>query len=155
MQCLSSRKYTQSKYCHIWSTYWTSNITMYIGSLITEDGRSEKEIKRRRMIAQHRMHLPKWEHRRCCGRLRAIKRYVWPTLFYGDWSRDMDNYKITVVQTWCLGDVDISQTIENIMDGNCYQQGRIEKDGNRQRNSATIQDEETIRHLDITHHSYN
>ena len=29
------------------------------------------------------------------------------------------------------------------MDGNGYQQGRIEKDGNRQRNNATIQDEET------------
>ena len=30
------------------------------------------------------------------------------------WSRDTDNYKITVIQTW---DVDMSQNIENIMDG--------------------------------------
>ena len=37
---------------------------------------------------------------------------------------------------------DISQSIENIMDGKYYQRGNIEKDRNRPRNSATIQDEE-------------
>ena len=36
----------------------------------------------------------------------------------------------------------ISQSIENIMDEKDYQRGSIEKDGNRQRNSETIQDEE-------------
>ena len=36
----------------------------------------------------------------------------------------------------------ISQRIENIMNGKDYQQGSIEKDGNRQRRSETIQDEE-------------
>ena len=54
----------------------------------------------------------------------------------------MDKYKITVVQTRCLRNVDISQSIENIMDGKDYQRGSIEKDGNRQRNSATNQYEE-------------
>ena len=37
----------------------------------------------------------------------------------------------------------LSQSFENIMDGKDYQRGSIEKDGNRQRNSETIQDEET------------
>ena len=37
---------------------------------------------------------------------------------------------------------DISQNIEHIMGGKDYQRLGIEKDGNRQRNSATIQDEE-------------
>ena len=37
---------------------------------------------------------------------------------------------------------DISQNIENIMDGKDYQRLSIEKDWNRQRNSATIQDED-------------
>ena len=35
-----------------------------------------------------------------------------------------------------------SQNIENIMDGKDYQRGSIEKDGNRQINSETIQDEQ-------------
>ena len=37
----------------------------------------------------------------------------------------------------------IAQSIENIMDGKDYQQGSIEKDGDRPRNSETIQDQET------------
>ena len=41
----------------------------------------------------------------------------------------------------------ISQSIENIMDGKDYQRGSIEKDGNRLRNSETIQDEEITIHL--------
>ena len=60
---------------------------MYLGSLITEDGRCEKEIKRRIMIARTtfiNMRTPL----SCRGinlktRLRAIKCYIWPTLFYG------------------------------------------------------------------------
>ena len=94
---------------------------MYIGSLISEDGRCEKEIKRRIVIAR-----TTFTNMRtlllCRGinlktRLRVIKCYIWPTLLnaqYGLvpfrvlklkiedlWSRDMDNnyYKITVVQT--------------------------------------------------------
>ena len=91
---------------------------MYIVSLITEDGISEKEIKRRIMIA-----VTTFTNTRtllsCRGihlntsRVRAIQCYIWPTL----WSRDMDNYKISVVQTWCLWDVDLSQSFETIMDG--------------------------------------
>ncbi len=60
---------------------------VYLASLITEDGRSEKEIKRRIMIARStftNMRTLLW----CRGinlktRLRAIKCYIWPTLFYG------------------------------------------------------------------------
>ena len=35
----------------------------------------------------------------------------------------------------------ISKSTENIMDGKNYQRGSIEKDGDRQRNSETIQDQ--------------
>ena len=60
---------------------------MYLGSLITEDGRSEKEIKRRRMIARSTFTNMR-TLLSCRGinlktRLRAIKCYIWPTLFYG------------------------------------------------------------------------
>ena len=60
---------------------------MYLGSLITEDGRSEKEIKRRIMIAQSTFTNMR-TLLSCRGinlktRLRAIKLYIWPTLFYG------------------------------------------------------------------------
>ena len=60
---------------------------MYLGSLITEDGRCEKEIKRSIMITR-----TTFTNMRtlllCRGinlktRLRAIKCYIWPTLFYG------------------------------------------------------------------------
>ena len=47
--------------------------------------------------------------------------------------------------------LDISQSIENIMDGKDSKRGSIEKVGNRQRNSATIQDEE----ITISKTSYN
>ena len=40
--------------------------------------------------------------------------------------------------------MDISQSIDNIMDGKYYQRGSIEKDGNRQINSATIIQDEDI-----------
>ena len=52
------------------------------------------------------------------------------------WSRDMD--KSTVVQMQCLCDVDILQSIDNVMDGKDYQQGSIEKAVSRQRNSLAI-----------------
>ena len=60
---------------------------MYLGSLTTEDGRSEKEIKRRIMIAR-RTFTNMRTLLSCRGinlktRLRAIKCYIWPTLFYG------------------------------------------------------------------------
>ena len=73
-------------------------------------------------------------------RLRAIKCYVWPILFYG-----AETWTITKsLNHSCpdLVDVDVSQSIENIMDGKHYQRGSIEKGGNRQKNSATIQNEE-------------
>ena len=60
---------------------------MYLGSLITEDERSEKEIKRRIMIARTTFNNMR-TLLSCRGinlktRLRAIKCYIWPTLFYG------------------------------------------------------------------------
>ena len=60
---------------------------MYLGSLISEDGRSEKEIKRRIMIARSTFTNMR-TLLSCRGinlktRLRAIKYYIWPTLFYG------------------------------------------------------------------------
>ena len=54
------------------------------------------------------------------------------------WSRAKDNNKITVVQTRCLRDVNISHSFDNIMDGKYYHRGSIEKDGNRQINRETI-----------------
>ena len=60
---------------------------MYIGTLITEDGRSEKETKRRRMIARttftNMRTLISCRGIHLKTRLRAIKCYVWPTLFNG------------------------------------------------------------------------
>ena len=60
---------------------------VYLGSLITEDGISEKEIKRRIMIARSTFTNVR-TLLSCRGinlntRLRAIKCYIWPTLFYG------------------------------------------------------------------------
>ena len=60
---------------------------MYLGSLITEDGGSEKEIKRRIMIAwttfTNMRTLLSCRGINLKTRLRAIKCYIWPTLFYG------------------------------------------------------------------------
>ena len=60
---------------------------MYIGSLTTEDGISEKEIKRRMMIVRT-IFINMRTLLSCRGihlntRLRVMKCYVWPTLFYG------------------------------------------------------------------------
>ena len=60
---------------------------MYLGSSITEDGRSEKEIKRRIMIARSTFTNMR-TLLSCRGiyletRLRTIECYIWPTLFYG------------------------------------------------------------------------
>ena len=60
---------------------------MYLGSLITDDGRCEKEIKRRIMIARttftNMRTLLSCRGIHLKTRLRAIKCYIWPTLFYG------------------------------------------------------------------------
>ena len=60
---------------------------MYLGSLITDDGRSEKEIKRRPIIARSTFTNMR-ALLSCRGinlktRLRAIKCYIWPALLYG------------------------------------------------------------------------
>ena len=54
----------------------------------------------------------------------------------------MDNHKICVVKTLCLRDVGISKNTENIMNRKNYQRGSNEKDGDRQRNSETIQEQD-------------
>ena len=65
----------------------TSYNFMYLRSLITEDGISEKEVKRRIMIA--RITFTNMRTLLSCRginlktRLRAIQCYIWPTLFYG------------------------------------------------------------------------
>ena len=117
---------------------------MYLGSLITEDGRSEKEIKRimiaRSTFTNMRTLLS------CRGinlktRLRAIKCYIWPALFYGaeTWTTTKSLFsRLDAFEMWVY-----RRVFKNIMDGKDYQRGSIEKDGNRQRNSETIQDEET------------
>ena len=60
---------------------------MYLGSLITEDGRSEKEINRRIMIARttftNTRTLISCRGINLKTRLRTIECYIWPTLFYG------------------------------------------------------------------------
>ena len=116
---------------------------MYIWSLITEDGRSEKEIKRRIMIARSTFTNMR-TLLSCRGinlkiRLRAIQCYIWPTLFYGaeTWTITKSLLsRLDAFEMWVYRRVlKISWTEKRL--------GSIEKDGNRQRNSETIQDEET------------
>ncbi len=116
---------------------------MYLGSLITEDGRSEKEIKRRRMIARatytNMRTLLSCQGINLKTRLRAIKCYIWPTLFYGaeTWTITKSLLsRLDAFEMWVV-------SFKNIMDGKDHQRGSIGKDGNRQINSETIQDEET------------
>ena len=68
-------------------TIYSVAVAKNLGSLVTEDGRSEKEIKRRIMIARSTFTNMR-TLLSCRGinlkiRLRAIKCYIWPTLFYG------------------------------------------------------------------------
>ena len=117
---------------------------MYLGSLITEDGRSEKEIKRRIMIARSTFTNMR-TLLSCRGinlktRLRAIKCYIWPTLFYGAETWTTTKSLLSRLDAF---DMWVYRSFKNIMDGKDYQRGSIEKDENRQRNSETIQDEET------------
>ena len=125
---------------------------MYLGSLITEDGRGEKEIKRRIMIARTTFTIMiTLLSRRGINlktRLRAIKCYIWPTLFYGAETWTITKYmfsRLDAFEMW------VSQSIENMMDGKYYKRGSIEKDEDRPRNSETIQDQETT----ISRTSYN
>ena len=60
---------------------------LYLGSIITEDERCEKEIKRIIMIARttftNMRTLLSCRGINMKTRLRAIQFYIWPTLFYG------------------------------------------------------------------------
>ena len=73
---------------------------MYLGSVITEDGRCEKEIKRRIMIARTtftNMRTVIVSRHKPEDQIKSSKMfYMADTIL---WSRDMDNYKISVVQT--------------------------------------------------------
>ena len=68
---------------------------MYLDSLITEDGRCEKEIKRRIMIARTTFtNMRTLLSCRCINlktRLRAIKCYIWPTLWVRDRHGQLQN----------------------------------------------------------------
>ena len=94
---------------------------MYHGSLITEDGRSEKEIKRRIMIARSTFANMR-TLLSCRGinlktRLRAIKCYIWPTLFYGaeTWTITKSLLsRLDAFEMWAY------RSFENIMDGKDY-----------------------------------
>ena len=74
---------------------------MYLGSLITEDGRSEKEIKRRVIIVRTTF----TNMRKCTivprhkpeDQIKSNKMLCLADIIL--WSRDIDNNKITVVQT--------------------------------------------------------
>ena len=117
---------------------------MYLGSLITEDGRCEKEIKRRIMIARttftNMRTLLSCRGINLKTRLRAIKCYIWPTLLYGaeTWTITKSLLsRLDAFEMWVYRRIlKISWTEKN------YQRGSIEKDGDRQRNSETIQDQE-------------
>ena len=72
--------------------------------------------------------------------LKAIQCYIWPILFYGAETWTITKSLLSILdafEIWIY-----RRVLENIMDGKDYQRGSIEKDGNRQRNSETIQDEE-------------
>ena len=81
-------------------------------------------------------------------RLRAIKCYIWPTLFYGAETWTITKYMLSRLDAFEMW---VSQSIENMMDGKYYKRGSIEKDEDRPRNSETIQDQETA----ISRTSYN
>ena len=79
---------------------------MYLGSLITEDGRSEKEIKRRIMIA--RTTFTNMRTLLSCRGInlrttRAMQCYVWPTLFYGAEARTITKsllFRLDAFEMW-------------------------------------------------------
>ena len=74
-------------------------------------------------------------------RLRAIKCYIWPTLFHGAETWTTTKYllsRLDAFEMWVYRRVlKISSTEKD------HQRGSIEKNGNMQRNSENIQDEET------------
>ena len=117
---------------------------MYLGSLITEDGRCEKEIKRRIIIVRTRFTNMR-TLLSCRGinlktRLRATKCYIWPTLFYG-----AETWTITKSLLSKLDDFEMwvyRRVLKISWTENNYQRGSIVKDGDRQRISETIQDQE-------------
>ena len=79
---------------------------MYLGSLITEDGRSEKEIKRIIMIARstftNMRTLPSFRGINLKTRLRAIKCYICPTLFYEAETWTLKNLSCPdLTHFWC------------------------------------------------------
>ena len=118
---------------------------MYIGSLITENGKSEKEIKRRIMIAR-----TTFTNMRtllsCRGinpktKLRAIKCYIWPTLYYGAEIWTITKSLLSILdacEMWVYRRVLKISWTEKIANEEV-----LNKDGNMQRNNETIQDEET------------
>ena len=114
---------------------------MYLGSLITEYGRCEKYTKRRIMIARttftNMRTLLSCRGINLKTRLRAIKCYIWPTLLYGAETCTITKSllsRLDAFEMWVYGKYHGQKHF--------YQRGSIEKDGDRQRNSETIQDQE-------------
>ena len=64
-----------------------------------------------------------------------------PNKYYSLWTKKILDSRF-VNLCWRHMIVDIWQSIENIMDRKDFQRGSIEKDGNMQRNSETIQEKE-------------
>ena len=94
---------------------------MYLGNLITEDGRSEKVIKRRIMIAQttftNMRTLLSCRGINLNTILRAINCYIWPTLFYGAETWTITKYLLSRLYTfemWVYRRVWKISWIENI-----------------------------------------
>ena len=80
----------------------------YLGSMLTEDGRSENEIRQRIGIAKNAFgkmkNMVTNRHVRIETRIRVIKAYIWATLLYGceTWTinKDMER-KLEAFEVWC------------------------------------------------------
>ncbi len=128
---VSKKNLTRSK--HWWHLEQVTSY-VYIGSFIPQGGISEKEINRRIMIAwitfTNTTILLSCRGVNLKTRLRAKTCFVWPTPLYG--AETWTIAKSLFVQSWCLWDVDMSQSIGHIIDGSENQRGIIiENDWNR------------------------
>ena len=80
----------------------------YLGSIITEDGRCESEIKQRIGIARSAFgkmrNVISNRHVRIATRIRLIKTYIWATLLYGceTWTINKEMEKrLEAFEMWC------------------------------------------------------
>ena len=101
--CQQETKYTHNKYCHRWTTDRTSNIIYVFGSLITEDGRYEKEILKENNNNDSTDYIHQYENTTIVPWHKPEDQIDSNKMLYLAeiilWSGEMDNNKITVVQT--------------------------------------------------------